>query len=89
MSSTFREGSSLPRRLTRATWSPPGMALLCYNPYSQGLSQDQNSGVLLHTSDFILHIQGFPGGSDSKESAYSAGDLASIPGLGRSPWRRA
>ena len=27
----------------------------------------------------------FPGGSDSKESACSAGDLALIPGLGRSP----
>ena len=30
-------------------------------------------------------IQGFPGGSDGKESACNAGDLASIPGLGRSP----
>ena len=29
--------------------------------------------------------KGFPGGSDSKESACSAGDLGSIPGLGRSP----
>ena len=29
--------------------------------------------------------QGFPGGSDGKESACSAGDLGSIPGLGRSP----
>ena len=28
---------------------------------------------------------GFPGGSDSKESACSAGDLGSIPGLRRSP----
>ena len=28
---------------------------------------------------------GFPGGSDSKESAYSVGDLGLIPGLGRSP----
>ena len=28
---------------------------------------------------------GFPGGSAGKESAYSPGDLASIPGLGRSP----
>ena len=28
---------------------------------------------------------GFPGGSDAKESACNAGDLASIPGLGRSP----
>ena len=27
----------------------------------------------------------FPGGSDGKASAYSEGDLASIPGLGRSP----
>ena len=28
---------------------------------------------------------GFPGGSDGKESACSAGDPGSIPGLGRSP----
>ena len=30
-------------------------------------------------------FQGFPGGSEGKESAYNAGDLGSIPGLGRSP----
>ena len=29
------------------------------------------------------HSQGFPGGSDGKESAYKAGDLGSIPGLGK------
>ena len=28
---------------------------------------------------------GFPGGLDSKESTCNAGDLGSIPGLGRSP----
>ena len=28
---------------------------------------------------------GFPGGSDSKESACDVGDLGFIPGLGRSP----
>ena len=28
---------------------------------------------------------GFPGGSDSKVSSYSAGDLGSIPRLGLSP----
>ena len=28
---------------------------------------------------------GFPAGSDSKESVCNAGDLGSIPGLGRSP----
>ena len=29
--------------------------------------------------------EGFPGGSDGKESACNVGDLGSIPGLGRSP----
>ena len=29
--------------------------------------------------------EGFPGGSDSKESACNAGDLGLIPGLGKSP----
>ena len=33
-------------------------------------------------------IWGFPGDSDSKESAWDAGNLGSIPGSGRSPWRR-
>ena len=28
---------------------------------------------------------GFGGSSDGKESAHNAGDLSSIPGLGRSP----
>ena len=31
----------------------------------------------------ILAVQGFPGGSGGKESAYSAGDPVSILGLGR------
>ena len=31
---------------------------------------------------------GFPGGSDSQESACNAEDLGSIPGSGRTPWRR-
>ena len=30
----------------------------------------------------------FPGGSDGEESACNAGDVSSIPGLGRSRWRR-
>ena len=32
-----------------------------------------------------MHLKGFPGGSDVKESACNVGDLGSIPGLGRSP----
>ena len=31
---------------------------------------------------------GFPSGSDGKESAFNAGDLSLIPGLGRSPGGR-
>ena len=34
---------------------------------------------------FASKVQSFPGGSDSEESACSAGDPGSIPGLGRSP----
>ena len=34
---------------------------------------------------YCFMFQDFPGGSDSKVSAYNAGDLGSIPGLGRSP----
>ena len=33
-------------------------------------------------------FMGFPGGSAGKESACKAGDLGSIPGLGRSPGGR-
>ena len=36
-------------------------------------------------SDPVLSRLGFPGGPDSKASAYNAGDPGSIPGLGRSP----
>ena len=32
-----------------------------------------------------MKIKDFPGGSDGKASAYIAGDLGLIPGLGRSP----
>ena len=34
---------------------------------------------------YTFDIGGFPGGSDGEESAFSAGDLGSIPGLGRHP----
>ena len=33
----------------------------------------------------LINIWCFPGGSASKESACKAGDLGSVPGLGRSP----
>ena len=33
-------------------------------------------------------VKGFPGGSDGKESICNAGDLGSLPGLGRCPGGR-
>ena len=36
-------------------------------------------------SDMYTLLHDFPGGSDSKESAYNAGDPCSIPRWGRSP----
>ena len=33
----------------------------------------------------VLIYPTFPGGSDGKESTCNAGDLGSVPGLGRSP----
>ena len=44
----------------------------------------ENSLYMLNAS----HL-GFPGGSDSKESACRAGDLTLFPGLGRFPGPRA
>ena len=35
----------------------------------------------------LRYIVGFPCGSAGKESSCNVGDLGSIPGLGRSPWR--
>ena len=32
----------------------------------------------------IINNEGVPGGSDGKESACNAGDLSSVPGMGRS-----
>ena len=43
---------------------------------------------MMSFSCFLIQLSftfGFPAGSHSKESASKAGDLRSIPGLGRSP----
>ena len=39
----------------------------------------------INTQECCLKYNNHHNGSDSKESAYSVGDLGSIPGLGRSP----
>ena len=38
-----------------------------------------------HISKTLKECQGFPGGSDSKESVFNAGNPSLIPGLRRSP----
>ena len=47
----------------------------------------RGGGACFYSSVFFLIpvIVGFPGASDSEESACNAGDLGLIPGLGRSP----
>ena len=54
----------------------PRVFVLCHLCYST-----LNISLLLVV---YLH-RGFPSGSDGKESVYNAGDLVSIPGVGRSP----
>ena len=44
-----------------------------------------NAYLLVTSNCFLPLVLVFPGGSDSKASAYNVGDLGSIPGLGRSP----
>ena len=49
---------------------------------------DLTQGVfetLLIKHPLLISTSDFPGGSDGKTSAYNAGDLSSISGLGRSP----
>ena len=45
------------------------------------------SGVQQSKWDIHIYMD-FPGGSAGKEPAYNAGDLGSIPGLGKSPGER-
>ena len=44
--------------------------------------------VMNKESEVLGFGLGFPGGSEGKASACNAGDLGSIPGLGRSPGGR-
>ena len=62
--------------------SPGVSALASFLPKkSQGWSPSEWTGWISHR---YTYVWGFPDGSDGKESACNAGDLCSIPGLGRS-----
>ena len=45
----------------------------------------QNLEMLIKHRASLFIVGGFPGGSDSKASAYNVGDLGSVPGSGGSP----
>ena len=50
-----------------------------------GLDEAHVGIKLLGEISVASDMQGFPGGSEVKASAYDAGGLSSIPGSGRSP----
>ena len=76
-------------------WSPQEKLILGeVTEGNHGLSEEQifkakdklqNRASPSHLRQLCLGDMGFPGGSDGKESACSAGDLGWIPGSGISP----
>ena len=60
--------------------------VLCIGLYIFNLYLDYEKLRIFVTNELVVqsYPEDFPGGSDGKASASSAGDLGSIPGLGRS-----
>ena len=94
-SSDFLQPHGLEPARILCPWDSPGKNTeVGAMPSSRGSSPMGSNLCLLH----LLHcqvdslprslIRCFPGRSDGKESACNAGDLGSIPGLEKSPWRR-
>ena len=84
----FSRGSSQPRDRTQVSLNE------AYSLPAEPQGKPRNTGVGTIPSPVDLPdpgiepgspALGFPGGSAGKESACNAGDLGSIPGLGRSP----
>ena len=66
---------------------PPGTSVWLQRKVVSWLPSSHNDGHMADTVKYPLNW-GFAGGSDGEESAWSAGDLGLIPGLGRSPGER-
>ena len=62
--------------------SPPLALFIVMLPKAHMTSHSRMSGSRL---EGVKKVRGFPGGSDGKASAYSAGDPGLIPGSGRYP----
>ena len=54
----------------------------------EGIGESEKTQTLINLRTDKDNKQGFPGGSDDKESVCNSGDPGSIPGLGRSPGER-
>ena len=64
---------------------------MCYHTTPLGNTQalwEFTLSLTLVIYRIYTHTMGFSGGSDGKEPACNAGDLSSVPGLGRSPGER-
>ena len=59
-------------------WVPRGLSIVL------GTQKVQSDHPPVISASINIH-QGFPGGSDGKESAYNAGDMGLIPGSRKSP----
>ena len=62
-----------------------GRAMCHHLEPSLGLHTSKHNTFFNNFYWVLTNYRGFPGGSDSKESACNAGDLGWIPGSGRSP----
>ena len=61
---------------------------VAFSGYSYKTTNVKQSWSGVSRKLYEIHYMGFPGGSDGKESACNAGDIGSIPGLGRYPGER-
>ena len=75
---------AVPRPADPSTWLWSPSSPCRVHTLTSRTSEGSRARVWGQLSSITL-VMGIPGGSDSKESAYNAGDPGSIPGLERSP----
>ena len=59
---------------------------LIRTPVLPGIAEKVNWDYMIFMTSYSK--QGLPGGSEIKASTWNAGDLGSVPGSGKIPWRR-
>ena len=82
----FPSPGDLPDPGTEPVMSLVSLCMYCFfkamrHPFMANRWGNSGNSVRLYFFGLQNHCLGFPGGSDSKESACNAGDLGSIPGL--------